>query len=290
MNSRNSSSTSSIDEPFDLIKSQQEELAEWEARYGRFKQVEDEEGFAISREVSDRIFNLVRSHDIDKARREDPSPEVFMAVLRKERASVFYRGIADRLVHNEKVTAEEYLYYALTTDNVMTLDLDTLKVARGICDYQNYRPNLDILSTILAWHQEKDPEKKKTLNKGFLKQLRIRRDHCNADSEVFLNLAGVDLGHADLYHARFEYVDMGNADLSRTNLDDVHFVYANLDGADFRSLECKDNGSVHLSSASARKANLFNLGPHHALYSTTPLAMLERVRDELLSSLQLHLP
>lgn len=256
MDTRKRSFTSSTEDVSELTNSQQEEIQAWKAREERFRQVSDEEDSAISREVSDRIFNLVRNHGFDKVTWEDPSPEVFMAVLRKERGDAFYLGIAHRVAKGEKVTAEEYLYYALTTRNVMTLDLDTLKAARRICDYQNYRPNLDILSTILEWHQEKDPEAKRELNENFLMRLRYRRrgeDGCDGlRGRLFLNLAGVDLRGAQLNNAEFECVDMGGADFGRANFNHVRFVRANINNADFRGLECQDSDAVLFANSTAR--------------------------------------
>lgn len=147
-----------------------------------------------------------------------------LANIKSCRESVYITGLAAKLEAHEKLTAAEYMMYALVTDNVNTLDLDSLKEIPNQINNE-FNKHIQILIAVREWQIATGMEAKSQAA-AKLRELLKERSY-----DTFLNLAGVNLSGANLQFTNFSYTNLEKADLSHTQLDGTEFHFCCLDNA-----------------------------------------------------------
>lgn len=161
------------------------------------------------------------------------------------RTSDYFRELKNKIEKKEKLVLSEYLYYALTTDDVNTVSIELLEAATKRKDYHGFKNNLQVLLTARKWQEAKDPDEKNALNIKLRKDLMQRGYHHREGyprCEYYLNLHGINLEGADLNFVSLDFTDLGNANLSGCNLGYAHIMYANLNQANFSNAHAHSPG------------------------------------------------
>lgn len=193
--------------------------------------------------IDNRINDLVaNSATSNKGQSEAERRDNFLAHLNDVRKSAYYRSLKDKFVLNEKLLPGEYIYFALTTDNVNLLNPEALRVITDYYEVPEFTANINILTALRDW-QNADNQKTKAVYNALLCDLLNQR--AESDSVTFLNLRHAMLSGAELSLTKLNYTDLGAADLSHCHMNNTRFICSNLDGADMS----------HATSQSADKKN-----------------------------------
>ncbi|HTM64370.1 MAG TPA: pentapeptide repeat-containing protein [Gammaproteobacteria bacterium] len=159
-----------------------------------------------------------------------------LANLRKHRQSEYFRILKERIGRNEKLALSEYMYYALTTNDVNKLQIELLEALKIHREHHGFLANLKILIVLRKWQTEKDENKKLTLNNKLRRKLNARgyasgygKVHCSN----ILNLNGANLRGADLHTSSLDYTDLENADLSNCIIQNTHLSHSCLNRSNF---------------------------------------------------------
>lgn len=150
------------------------------------------------------------------------------------RASEYFRELKAKLDRNEKLVLSEYLYYALTTDDVNTVSIELLEAVTKRKDLHGFENNLQALLAARKWQEATDPDEKTELAIRLRKALVQRGYHERQGynrCEYHLNLHGMNLAGADLSFGSLDFTDLENANLSGCNLTHLHIMYSNLNHA-----------------------------------------------------------
>lgn len=161
------------------------------------------------------------------------------------RTSAYFFGLKNKIEKKEKLVLSEYLYYALTTDDVNTVSIELLEAATKLEDYHGFQNNLQVLLTARKWQEAKDPEEKTALNIKLRKDLTHRGFHHREGSprcEYYLNLHGINLAGAELNFVSLDFTDLGDANLSSCNLGYSHIMYSNLNHANLSNAHAHSPG------------------------------------------------
>lgn len=162
----------------------------------------------------------------------------YFAFLDQVRASAYYQALQEKFNKNEKLTANEYYYFAMVTDDVSKLNLTALQSMTKTHYIYNFEANLDVLRAARAWQDATSAEEKHEINKQLKEALERRGNIRRANCEMFLNLRGINLSGADLSMTAFDYTDLGNANISQAKLYGTGFHYTRLDHADLSNADC----------------------------------------------------
>lgn len=174
--------------------------------------------------------------NFDKDKNPDDEREKYSNNMARLRQSPYYLDIKRRIDNQQSVVPAEYMYYALTTDNVSTLDLQSL---REISDYYHYfafSGYIRILICALKCQEETNPAAKADLHEQLKNALYERR--C-ANKLYYLNLRGVNLSEVILDNAELNYSDLTCAKFSKSNMFSTEFRNSILDHADFSDVSCQ---------------------------------------------------
>src|SRR3990167_6268850 len=182
----------------------------------------------------------------------------YFTFLDHVRKSEYFRSLKSKFLMNERLLPGEYMYFALTTDNVSLLDPSALRAMGDYFEVKQLNPGIEVLIALREWDNAKDPKNKIACNKNLRNALQER---ARATTGTFLNLHGADLSGAEFRMANLDHVDLGGANFSRANLFNTSFIYSNLDGADLSYSTCisankKDIRGFHIKSSLARNACL----------------------------------
>ncbi|HTM64371.1 MAG TPA: pentapeptide repeat-containing protein [Gammaproteobacteria bacterium] len=189
-------------------------------------------------ETATRIYNRIDDED-DAIQVRDAC----LVAVMSHRLSAYHEELKRRINNNQNLTPNEYFYFALTTDNVNTLDLTILK--RIAETYQgSFKQNLDILIAIREWQTAGLMQEKVDA------AVRLNKVLVSKEIECFLNLFGVNLAGADLTKANFNFTDLANSNLSHSNMERASISYSCLNNADLSSINCSEFHRNHVSGCS----------------------------------------
>lgn len=202
--------------------------------------------------ASDEKRSIDAYNALEKLASESGVGDKGIDTLNACRTSDYYLDIKNKLERNQKLVLSEYLYYALTTDNVNNINIEMLEAATKRKDAHGFEDNLQVLLAARKWQNATDPNEKKALNinlhkaftqRGYLDRPGYRR------CEYFLNLHGIDLSGADLTFAGLDYADLANANLSGCDIGHAHIRYSNINHANFKHAFANSPGNIYTESA-----------------------------------------
>jgi uncharacterized protein YjbI with pentapeptide repeats len=180
-----------------------------------------------------RAQALIEASIVDQ---EDAHKKYF-SFLNKVRNSAYFLSLKNKFERDIKLSPGEYMYFALTTDDVNQLHPQALREMTNSYAVNKFTANIHVLIAALEWQQADGKDEFIACNEELKDALNARgsvRSHC----EMFLNLHGMNVAGADLCMTNLDYVDLGNAELSHANLYDTGFHFSNLDHADLSYPDC----------------------------------------------------
>lgn len=164
------------------------------------------------------------------------------------RVSEPYEDIQARFGH-EQLTPHEYVFYALVTDNVMTLDAHMLTHALQQCDDLPYRlrQSLRLTVTAVRFAKNETPALHAKLHQELINELCKDRRADNLHRSVFTNLAGIRLTGFDstvertnrgqnTYSPDLSFCDLRGATFSNCDFDHLALRYCDVSDATFENV------------------------------------------------------
>ncbi len=135
-----------------------------------------------------------------------------MAILDAARQSDYFKSIKDKVQTSQYVTAAEYYYFAMTTDNVNTLSVAMMRAMLKEQPNLAFNDNSLVLIALREW-QDADNITKNNKNANFRTECKNRGRLLLANCKQFLNLHGANLAAADLTATPFDCADLGGSSL-----------------------------------------------------------------------------
>lgn len=172
------------------------------------------------------------------------SRDYALKTLDDARNSDLYASIQNDIGHYE-ISAYEYLFYALTTDDVKTIDHHLLK---NILEYtrlpHSLHRNLMIVAAALSYSRAASPAERKRFHGELLSELGADLTYENAVRPAFLNLAGVHISNLDCtdlsahrsYSPNLSYCDLRGAEFTDCNFYYLKMNFSDISGASFTNV------------------------------------------------------
>ena len=202
-------------------------------RYGISKYFDHENSLDREAKLADAMEALSEASIVDQ---EDAHKKYF-SFLNKVRNSAYFLSLKNKFERYIKLSPGEYMYFALTTDDVNQLHPQALHEIMKSYAVKEFTANIHVLIAALEWQQANGKDEF-TLRNAELKDALYTRVYVVNGCEKFLNLHAMNFAGADLSMTNLDYIDLGHADLSHTNLYDTGFHFSNLDDAYLNSPDC----------------------------------------------------
>lgn len=202
-------------------------------RYGISKYFDHEN--SLEREA--KLYEAIQALIVPSVVEQKDANKKYFSFLDKVRNSAYFLSLKNKLERDIKLSPGEYMYFALTTDNVNQLHPQALREMTKSFVVVNFTANIDVLIAALEWQHADGNDEFIARNEELKDALNARgsvRNHC----EMFLNLHGINVAGADLSMTNLDYVDLGHAELSHANLYDTGFHFSNLNHADLSYPDC----------------------------------------------------
>ncbi len=164
--------------------------------------------------------------------------------LDNARNSDLYEAIQEKL-GNVEISPYEYLFYALVTDDVKTLDSNILASILQYADLPyNLSRNLTIVAAALRFSQSTTPNETKRYHQELIGQLGIDLPYENALRPVYLNLAGIRLANLDCteeskyrsHSPNLSFCDLRGAEFSNSNFYFLKIRFSDVSNATFANI------------------------------------------------------
>lgn len=220
-----------------------------------------------------------------------------LAYLKKQRESEFFQTVKQAVLNGQKISAAEYYYFALTTDNIKLVDLDLLDSACERFDFaysradggrdgrQRFEMGADdafaVLKAALGYQRAESDEAKQEYVLALNDAIQTRKRHFGNLPSFFVNLAGMDvagadltkssrkrgsslptLGLADLHKANFQHCKMHSVSMTGCNVSEANF-------ADVVSYNGNSNHGPCIKNSIARNANFDRFQGSHLMWRGT---------------------
>src|SRR3990167_2216226 len=178
----------------------------------RYEKSEEEAYHVREALVRDKMINLPMLLSLESA----TTPDNFKDLSSEERSKIFvatklkkydelerlrqdnyFLELKRKFAAGEKLLPAEYLYFAMTTDNVDQINPDVLLQTQAHFNHSNFNENVSILYHYRKWRTVID-QKEKSHHYKALKLLLDERPNDNGFPHLILNLHGANFQGADL--------------------------------------------------------------------------------------------